>query len=82
MCGAARSIRAGKKTFVLEDAEVVIDPTCAVVVTMNPGYLGRTELPGVLACVCTTGLCTCDHAVHTACRGFEGAVPAHYCVSA
>ena len=35
----------GKKRFLLQDDEISLDPTCGAYITMNPGYLGRSELP-------------------------------------
>jgi dynein heavy chain len=39
------AIKAGKTRFNLQGDEISLDASCGAFITMNPGYLGRSELP-------------------------------------
>lgn len=39
------AIKGKRDRFKIESDEMSLDPTCGAFITMNPGYLGRSELP-------------------------------------
>jgi dynein heavy chain, axonemal len=50
------ALRSRKERFVFEDTEIPIQPSVMAFITMNPGYIGRAELPESLK-VCLSRSC-------------------------
>lgn len=51
-CSDGKRERRSPASIVIEEDRVCLDPGCGVFITMNPGYLGRSELPEGLKVIC------------------------------